>query len=171
MRMDSNYTDLINDNKFTFILILLSIIVITVLTDCGITLFRKYRHTWIAVPHAIIPLDVNDIDVISYNVLHLEDNAEKLKEVIRLALSNDDAFFVKFNELDADFRKGLLKLAPDLVSTELEFCALLKLNFDTKEIARFTDISVRAVEAKKYRIRKKLNIGSREDINIFMVNI
>ncbi|WP_158798240.1 hypothetical protein [Pedobacter sp. L105] len=178
--MDTDYTDLLSNHKFIFIVALLFVIIITVMTDYGITLFKKFRHDQITVSQMIVAAEVVVVDVITaipdqviasgYGLLQ-EQNAEKLHAIIQLALKNDDAFFLKFNEFDSDFRKSLLKIAPDLVSTELEFCALLKLNFDTKEIARFTAISVRAVEGKKYRIRKKLNIGSKEDINIFMVNV
>ncbi len=96
---------------------------------------------------------------------------EELKAVVQLAVNNDPAFITKFNQYDAEFSRKLLKLAPSLVASETEFCALLRLSFETKEIARYTRASVRAVEAKKHRIRKKLNIPSDQDINIWMSHI
>jgi DNA-binding NarL/FixJ family response regulator len=96
---------------------------------------------------------------------------EELKEIVQLAVSNNPAFLVKFNEYDPAFCKKLLELAPNMVAAEIEFCVLLRLNFETKEIARYTKISVRAVEGKKYRIRRKLNIPSDQDINIWMTHI
>jgi hypothetical protein len=96
---------------------------------------------------------------------------EELKEVVQLAVSNNPAFLIKFNIYDPEFCKKLLVLAPTIVAAEIEFCALLRLNFETKEIARYTKMSVRAVEGKKYRIRRKLNIPSDQDINVWMTNI
>ena len=96
---------------------------------------------------------------------------EELKYIIQLAVDNDPAFFVKHNEFDPGFSKKLLDLAPGLTAIELEFCLYCKLGFETKEIARYAKISVRAVEGKKYRIRKKLNIPSSQDINIWMNHI
>ena len=96
---------------------------------------------------------------------------EELKEIMQLAVNNNPAFLIKFNKYDPEFCKKLLVLAPNLVAAEVEFCVMLRLNFETKEIARYAKISVRAVEAKKYRIRKKLNIPSYQDINIWMANI
>ena len=96
---------------------------------------------------------------------------EALKEIVQLAVNNNPAFLVKFNKYDPEFCKKLLVLAPNLVAAEVEFCVMLRLNFETKEIARYAKISVRAVEAKKYRIRKKLNIPSYQDISIWMANI
>jgi tetratricopeptide (TPR) repeat protein len=93
---------------------------------------------------------------------------EELKEVVKLAVSNHPSFLLKFNEFDPGFRKKLVSIAPSLVATEMEFCALLRLNFETKEIARYTKCSVRAVEGKKYRIRKKLHITSEQDICLWM---
>ncbi|WP_184550973.1 helix-turn-helix transcriptional regulator [Mucilaginibacter sp. FT3.2] len=96
---------------------------------------------------------------------------EELKEIIQLIVNNNPAFLMKFNDYDPAFSKKILSIAPNMVATEIEFCVLLRLNFETKEIARYTKTSVRAVEGKKYRIRKKLDIPSDQDINIWMTNI
>jgi hypothetical protein len=102
---------------------------------------------------------------------HSPAKTEELKEIVQLAINNNPAFLTKFNEFDPVFSKTLLGMAPNLVASEIEFCALLRLNFETKEIARYTKSSVRAAEGKKYRIRKKLNIPSDQDINIWMTHI
>lgn len=96
---------------------------------------------------------------------------EELKEIVQLAVENNPAFLVKFNEFDPSFSKKLLEIAPTLVAAEIEFCVLLRLNFETKEIARYTKTSVRSVESRKYRIRKKFDIPSTMDINIWMSQI
>jgi tetratricopeptide (TPR) repeat protein len=98
-------------------------------------------------------------------------NIETLKEAVQLAATNNPAFILKFNELHPDFCNQILQLAPNMVASEIEFCAMLRLNFETKEIARYTKSSVRAVESKKYRIRKKLSIPSNQDIFIWMTTI
>ncbi len=99
---------------------------------------------------------------------HSPEALENLKQIIQLAVDNDPAFFVRYNEFDPRFTKRLLLLAPTLTAIELEFCIFCKLGFETKEIARYTNISVRAVEAKRYRVRKKLNIPSNQDVNVWM---
>ncbi|MBT2562286.1 hypothetical protein J7E50_01850 [Pedobacter sp. ISL-68] len=102
---------------------------------------------------------------------HSPSKLEALKEIVQLAVNNNPAFLIKFNEFDPDFSQKLLKIAPHLVASEIELCILLRLNFETKEIARHTKASVRAIESKKYRVRKKLNIPSDKDINIWMAHI
>ncbi|WP_183561928.1 helix-turn-helix transcriptional regulator [Mucilaginibacter sp. SP1R1] len=95
----------------------------------------------------------------------------ELKEIVELAINNNPAFLMKYNEFDAEFSKKLFNIAPNLVASEIEFCVLLRLNFETKEIARYTRTSVRAVEGKKYRIRKKLGVPSNVDLNVMMTRI
>jgi hypothetical protein len=102
---------------------------------------------------------------------HSPSKLEELKEIVQLAVNNNPAFLVKFYDFDPDFSKKLLKIAPHLVASEIELCVLLRLNFETKEIARYTKTSVRAVEGKKYRIRKKIGIPSDKDINIWMNHV
>lgn len=97
-----------------------------------------------------------------------EDN---IQEIFKLAESNSPVFFEKFQVYFPHFIPAVLKITPNLIHSELYFCALMKLNFDTKKIAQCTNNSIRAVESKKYRIRKKLNISSELNINSFILKI
>lgn len=96
---------------------------------------------------------------------------QALKDIIGLAMANDPAFLIKFQEHHSVFIQKLMERAPSLVTTDLLICAQLRLGFYTKEIARYTKTTVRAVEGKKYRIRKKLNIPAAEDINVWMMQV
>lgn len=98
-------------------------------------------------------------------------NEFNIEEIITLAMNDETAFYVKFQEAFPSFKKKLTEIAPSLVASELKFAAYLKLDFSAKEIARYTNTSVRAVEAKKYRLRKKLNIPTEDDTNIWMSRI
>lgn len=96
---------------------------------------------------------------------------EELKNVISLAVANDPTFLIKFKELQPHFFEQLIAKAPSLVTSDLLICGQLRLGFYTKEIARYTKTSVRSVESKKYRIRKKLEIPATDDINVWMMNL
>lgn len=96
---------------------------------------------------------------------------QTLKDIIGLAMANEPAFLIKFQEHHSVFIQKLMERAPSLVTTDLLICAQLRLGFYTKEIARYTKTTVRAVEGKKYRIRKKLNIPATEDINVWMMQV
>ncbi len=58
----------------------------------------------------------------------------------------------------------LLQIHPSLINSELRFCAYLKLNFSTKEIATYNNVTTGAVQIRKNRMRKKLNIPPGKDI-------
>lgn len=100
---------------------------------------------------------------------HLSE--ENITEILSLAENNSPMFFEKFQVFFPHFIPGILKINPNLIHSELYFCALMKLDFDTKKIAQCTNNSIRAVESKKYRIRKKLNIPSEININSFLIKI
>ena len=61
------------------------------------------------------------------------------------------------------FRK-LKNKYPSLTPNDLRLCSYLRMNFTTKEIANLTNISSRAVEIGRYRLRNKLNLS--HDINL-----
>jgi len=74
--------------------------------------------------------------------------------------SNKDWKFLEkaLNNADKDFFKKIKKIHPKLTPNDLRFCAFLRLNLSSKEIAPLLNISVRSVEIKRYRLRKKMNL-------------
>jgi tetratricopeptide (TPR) repeat protein len=98
-------------------------------------------------------------------------DTNELRSVVQMAISNDPAFLLKFRNLDGEFIDKLLQLAPNLVASELELCVQVRLNFETKEIARYTKQSVRSIQGKKHRVRKKLGIPVTEDFNVWMAKL
>lgn len=100
-----------------------------------------------------------------------EPNAQVFIKLIEMARKNDLAFISSFHEVFPDFSKKLQTINPKIVQTEIEFCALLKLNIPTKEIARHRNIEHRTVQNKKYLIRKKLNIPKDIDIYFWFSNL
>jgi len=64
--------------------------------------------------------------------------------------------------------QSLKNLDTKIRTTELEFCAMAFLNFSTKNIAEYTYVTIRAVQIRKNRLRKKFEIPSDEDFNNWM---
>jgi len=92
-------------------------------------------------------------------------------EVVQLAKNNDPEFLTRFQEVYPEFFPKLLEIEPQLINTELKFCALLFLNFSTKDIATYTFVQPQSIQTRKNRLRKKLKIASGEDIYIWIKNI
>ena len=92
----------------------------------------------------------------------------KFNNLIDLAKSNNPEFLTLFAELYPQFIQSLKTLDPNIRTTELEFCAMAFLNFSTKNIAEYTFVTVRAVQVRKNRLRKKLEIPSDADFNTWM---
>ncbi|WP_443945978.1 7TM diverse intracellular signaling domain-containing protein [Pedobacter sp. AW1-32] len=89
-----------------------------------------------------------------------------LKDLVQLAHEADPSFMTRFSEVENDFMQEILSRDPGLLQPERELCAYMRLGFETKEIARVTKLSVRAVESRKYRVRKKLGLSS--DTNMYL---
>lgn len=98
-------------------------------------------------------------------------SADELYDLNNLARENSSLFFLKFTQLLPFFIKKLNKDYPLLTHNEILICAYLKLNYSTKEIAIYSNSSVRSIENKKYRIRKKINLDSKEDLGLFISNL
>lgn len=63
-----------------------------------------------------------------------------------------------FDNVDNDFLKKVKQTHPALTPNDLRLCAYLRLNLSSKEIAPLLNISVRSVEIKRYRLRKKMDL-------------
>ncbi len=100
-----------------------------------------------------------------------KDTADDLKKVIRLLneakkLDNDwDQFAIHFDHVHANYLSHLKEKYPNLSPSDLKLCAYLKLNLSSKEIAQLLNITPRAVEVSRYRLRKKL--GLKPEVNLF----
>lgn len=99
--------------------------------------------------------------------------SEQLVEKINQNLSEEDEWSVfqeNFDLIHKNFFRNLKSTYPDLTPADLRLCALLRLNYTTKEIARMQNLSLRGVEAARYRLRKKIDIQENEDLVSFMIN-
>jgi len=93
-----------------------------------------------------------------------ESESRSIKSVISTInknISKDDSWNIfqeAFNNADKDFLKKIKQGHPVLTPNDLRLCAYLRLNLSSKEIAPLINISVRSVEIKRYRLRKKMDL-------------
>ena len=98
---------------------------------------------------------------------------EILIDKISQNLSEEDEWAVfqeNFDLIHKNFFRNLKTAYPDLTPVDLRMCALLRLNYTSKEIAKIQNLSIRGVEAARYRLRKKIDIQENEDLVSFMIN-
>jgi tetratricopeptide (TPR) repeat protein/DNA-binding CsgD family transcriptional regulator len=91
--------------------------------------------------------------------------------VIKLAKKNDPFFLSRFKDIHPEFYEKLKTQHPSLTIKDLKTCALIKLNLTNQDIAECEQTSLRTVETKKYRLKKKLNLSVDDDLNIWIQNI
>lgn len=82
-----------------------------------------------------------------------------------------DDFNLRFTQVNNKFYKHLMKVYPLLTPTDLKHCALIKLNFDSKEMSQILGISLHSVHMARSRIRKKLNLKREENLGKFLGSI
>ncbi|RZJ69256.1 triple tyrosine motif-containing protein [Flavobacterium sp.] len=93
---------------------------------------------------------------------------------INKSISDDDSWTIfkeAFNSADNDFLKKIKLLHPSLTPNDLRLCAYLRLNLSSKEIAPLLNISVRSVEVKRYRLRKKMDLPHEKGVVEYILSI
>lgn len=97
---------------------------------------------------------------------------KKINALINVGLKNkkDWLFFQDaFNNLDNNFLNKLKTQYPNLTSNDLKFCSYIRINLSTKEIASLFNISVKSVEVKRYRLRKKMELTDSQDLTSYII--
>ena len=80
-------------------------------------------------------------------------------------------FEARFIDVNKDFYNRLKDKYPDLTQGDLKLCALIKLNFSSKDMAKLMGISVESVHTTRYRLRKKLGLTRKVNLTEFIANV
>jgi DNA-binding CsgD family transcriptional regulator len=94
-----------------------------------------------------------------------------LKKLIAQNLSTEKdraEFNANIESLNDSFFLKLGEKFPKLTKNDKRLCALLRLNLSSKEIASIQNISPNSVDVNRYRLRKKLDITTDEDLSNFL---
>ena len=93
----------------------------------------------------------------------------------KLEHQNSDSYWeefeIRFQEIHRHFYAELHDNFSGLTTNDVKLCALLKMGMNTKEICSVTFQSIRAVEAARLRLRKKLNLASGKNLSVFLQKI
>ncbi|WP_299547386.1 tetratricopeptide repeat protein [Seonamhaeicola sp.] len=80
-------------------------------------------------------------------------------------------FNLRFAKVNNKFYARLLELHSDLTPTDLKLCALIKLNFDSKEMSQILAISTHGVHTARSRVRKKLGLSREDSLSNYIATI
>lgn len=97
----------------------------------------------------------------------------QLSKWIETHISSDrdwQVFEQNFNQVHEQFFKRLLEQYPDLSKGDLKLAAYLRMNLSSKEISQLLNITYRSVELKRYRLRKKMDLKTDENLAEFMMS-
>lgn len=93
----------------------------------------------------------------------------------KLTASEPDAFLVDFENrfmgVYEVFYEKLKLISADLTPNELIICAMLRLNYTSKEIAYLTNRTVRTIENSRSIIRKKLQLNNETNLQQFIMRL
>jgi len=98
----------------------------------------------------------------------------KLSLMITQDLSIDrdrEKFQMHINEQNSHFIHKLTESFPTITENEKRLASLLRLNLSSKEIASILNISPKSVEMNRYRLRKKLKVNPKINLNDFIREI
>ena len=72
---------------------------------------------------------------------------------------------------DSEFISKLQRKHPNLNQRDLRICLLIKLNYDTREIARSIGITTRGLESIRYRMHKKMGLSKHQSIKNYLTQL
>jgi PAS domain S-box-containing protein len=75
-----------------------------------------------------------------------------------------------FEQIHPNFFTRLKQEYPSLSVNDIKHCACIKLNFDTKETARFFNVKPDSIQMSRVRLKKKLFLPETTDLRGFVLN-
>lgn len=112
-------------------------------------------------------------------------NGQDIKDNESYEITNMTAFLVEnlstesdwrsfehyFTKVHKDFFRDLKTAYPKITTSELNLCALLKLNIPNKEIAQILGISYGSVRKAQHRLAQKIDIPSNQILRDFIIKL
>lgn len=138
------------------------------------TLQRKEREL---LSFAIQVSENNEvIDLVNKKIGKLLDNGEEfvtkqdlkdLQKQLQLNFTNKNSweiFKTRFSQIHNNFFHNLLTAYPTLTKSETKFCAYLKIDMSSDQIASILNISKEGIKKSRYRIRKKMSLPKADSL-------
>ncbi len=96
----------------------------------------------------------------------------KILRTISISNNNNwEEFKLRFTAVNEKFYQKLTQKYPKLSQSDHKICALIKLNFSSKDMSRLLGISVESVHTTRYRLRKKLGLERSSNLEDFIASL
>lgn len=102
------------------------------------------------------------------------DQDQSLSRIINKGLVQDKEwsdFNASFESINKNFYARLKQAYPDISPNDLKICALIKMNLSIKEMAGILNISPDSVKTARYRLRKKLQLNTEDNLTDFILHL
>ncbi len=105
------------------------------------------------------------------------ENFNELKSIRKeLELQNSqqedwEIFKLQFTKVHKHFFTNLKEKHPLLTKSELKFCAYLRINLSSHQISSILNITKESINKVRYRIRKKLNLATKDSLENYISKI
>ena len=95
-----------------------------------------------------------------------------MQEITREAGKDPLADFeILFTQLHKSFYEKLIGSYSALSKTELQVCAMIRMNLATKDMARMMNLSAASIDMTRHRLRQKLNLEQKDNLTTFLMGI
>ena len=105
----------------------------------------------------------------SYPLLH---SSQRISHTIQRDIAQEgewDEFLQTFTAVHQSFIPSLRAEYDNLTKNELRLACLLKMNLSSKEISSMLNVSNEGVKKARYRLRKKLNLATGQNLSKFIL--
>lgn len=102
------------------------------------------------------------------------NHVESVNNLIERELNSEsywEEFFIKLKSFDKDFINKLLQKFPDLSPGEIKLCSLLRLGISSKDIAIILNVNAASIDKNRYRLRKKLNLETDQNLDQLILTL
>lgn len=116
----------------------------------------------------------NELDKILQNKCYKSNDFRNIFNLLKSYsdCKNDWGLFTEhFENLHPCFITNLKLLCSTLTLNDIKHCACIRLNFDTKETARFFNVTPASIQTARVRLKKKLNLPENIDLRELILNI
>ena len=106
------------------------------------------------------------------NASFSDKHFQHLQHLIDTNMTHEESqkvFEENFNEVHEDFLKRLKLQHSELTVGDLKLAAYLRMNLSSKEISPLLFISVRSIENKRYRLRKKMGLQDADNLAEYLI--